>query len=165
MTKQNEVSCLQRRCVICPKQKHSNLVKLAKRTNKKTNKQYFCFFFLPAKQQTPPISLTTRPSRFASTSVATVVKKFDQLSTKTPSQSKITETPAKSAPLRYRSPSPSLTRKTQAFMAKERPPRMHNNNNSNNSNGLPPKGVKPKSESFQKAAAFWSNNNNGSSRC
>lgn len=122
--------------------------------------KYYIFHFLSAKQQTPPVSLN-RPSRFTTTSVANVVKKFDQLSTtKSSSQSKsppkVLEAPIK-PPLRYRSPSPSLTRKTLTFMAKERPPR------SNNGNGLPPKGVKPKSESFQKASAFWSNSGNSRS--
>lgn len=78
--------------------------------------------------------------------------------------------------VRYRSPSPSLLRKTQAVIAKEKcneyymtkqalrspvcsPKIAHVNNSSNkvpcpNSPSLIRKG-KPKSESFQKAAAFW----------
>lgn len=121
------------------------------------NFSYNSFFFPSAKQQTPSISLA-RPSRFTSTSVANVVKKFDQLSTN-PSPSSAQPKILEKAAIRYRSPSPSLTRKTQAFVAKERPPRTNNTGNG----GLPPKGVKPKSENFQKAAAFWSNNGNSRS--
>ncbi|KAG5884433.1 hypothetical protein JTB14_024376 [Gonioctena quinquepunctata] len=76
--------------------------------------------------------------------------------------------------IRYRSPSPSILRKAQAVMAKEQPDGKYTSNDVDSPQGSPmsapkfgsinitcPKSPlvnrkdKPKSESFQKAAAFW----------
>ncbi|XP_060535558.1 myosin light chain kinase, smooth muscle [Cylas formicarius] len=61
--------------------------------------------------------------------------------------------------VRFRSPSPSLLRKTQAVIAKEQwrddPERLYPKNGCPKSPGAARKERKPKSEAFQRAAAFW----------
>lgn len=106
----------------------------------------------PKPPRAPVISHFTSPKP---------VRKF--LNEENGSTSKKPDNPAK-----YRYPSPSLTRKTQSFIAKEqnneflmskRADKSHAKRKSSNpqSKVNEENSIKTKSESFQKAAAFWNN--------
>ncbi|KAL3284834.1 hypothetical protein HHI36_018973 [Cryptolaemus montrouzieri] len=95
-----------------------------------------------------------------STAISSRLNKFDKTDNKILNGNKI-EVPKQS--LRYRSPSPSLLRKTQAVIAKEQNNERYLSQlaNKNITNGTKskinstPRKDKPQSEKFQRVAAFW----------
>lgn len=111
---------------------------------------FFKYNFLDFSQGKPPVKTIglRRPIIPPTKSVVNVIKKFDQLDKQPISlrQNKKEIVPSV-VPCSVRLPSPSLTRKTLSFMAKEQQGNENKRTEREKHGG--------KSESFRKAAAFW----------